>query len=453
MKTGKGLLAAFSLLFSVSALAMLFSVATNKILAVVAGPEGMARMTLYRSLGGWTVSILSLGFGTLLTQRLSVARTGRERDAALSAAGIILAGQAVGCACLAVFFGGAIARWLFGGAGAAGDVAGVRVALVMTFANLFLQAVLVAARGCGEIRALGAIQLATSFLSLLLIYPLLRRLGDLGLAVNVGSGAILGSLAGFVLLRRPLALRAGTFLPDEGWRVLRGMGSGSVVLSLPSVAFGASLIFLQTLAGRTYGVEALGNLGAALLIVDMAVLLLMSSARSYVLPALGASQDEGSKRELTASMFRMLLVTSTAVGIVAALLGRPLVTLLFSGRFDAASGLLSVLFVSVLGQASGWTFNTYLLHRDCIRTIAAVECGLALAVAIGAWACVRLGLGIGAMAWSYSLAQVVYGAVYPVVASKVTGERLLSSCDGCVALLCLAAMGAAIWVRWWVVQP
>ena len=80
------LLAAVGLSSSASLLTVAFGVATTKIIALSAGPAGIALMGLYRYLGALASRSLLLGLDTTLVQHLSTAKDERTTSPTVGAA-------------------------------------------------------------------------------------------------------------------------------------------------------------------------------------------------------------------------------------------------------------------------------------------------------------------------------------------------------------------------------
>jgi len=92
------LLAAVGLSSSASLLAVALGVATTKVVALSAGPAGIALLGLYRYLGALASRSLLLGLDTTLVQRLSTSKDERTTAETIGAAflAVTLQGMAIG---------------------------------------------------------------------------------------------------------------------------------------------------------------------------------------------------------------------------------------------------------------------------------------------------------------------------------------------------------------------
>lgn len=421
----------------VSAGAIILSVATNKIIALYAGPEGIGLMGLYRNLGGWVVGGLTLGFNTILFQRSSLSRSDGEMRELLETSGLLLAAQMAAVLLLCASAAGAVAGWLLAD-GSASAAMEIRIVLAMAWVNLALQTALAIIRGKADVKALALVQFSTSLATLLAIGPLVAW-GRKGLAFNTASGSVIGAAVGFYYLWSRYRPAFSSFPWLSRWNALRAWAPASLLLSVQALASMGALVAVQAAVSRRYGLSALGGLNAAWLIIDTLTMIVMGSARTQLLASLGES-DHAGKNALLSKTLALLLTAGTAAGLVLIVLGQFVLAALFSRQFREAGPLLAALSVSLAGQAFGWTYNTLFLHKEETSVYAGMELLWAFLFLSGALACARLGLPLTAVAWIYSACYAVYGAIYAAVAVRRHGRGVLPLKNVLLACACQAAL-------------
>ncbi|MFA6318894.1 MAG: hypothetical protein WC943_15910 [Elusimicrobiota bacterium] len=419
--SGRRMLKGFSMLSGASSAATVMSILTNKAIAVIAGTDGIALMGLFRSLGSLVKSGLALGYSTLFMQQISVARSSEEARLTISAAGQLLVLQLLIVIALAGTCSGLLEQWILGPEGGEGRRLIIRVVLLMAFGNLILDTIQAMLKGSGSIPALTWVQIATAGSSLALILPLLK-LGDLGLAVNVGSGSVVGAAVGGIWLWRlyrpgfrDLFAKAGTDL------LARATGPSLVLCGLAIVLMGTQL-GMRSIIGRSWGLAALGHFTAALLIVETMVTLLMSSIRTQLVSALGATAERAEKDALTARMLNLGMVAVALSGAIIILAGGPLLRLLFSDRFEAASALMAVLCLSTFSQAVSWCCHSLFLHRSDVRSLLVLDASWCPIMLCGTAIAARLDWDLASLAWVYVASYAFQAALYLAAALRSFGR-------------------------------
>lgn len=439
--TKRGFLGSFAVLSSGTACAILFSVMTSKAIAVIAGPEGIAVMGLFRTLGALVSGTITMGFATIVNQRLSKASDQSEIDSVLGAAALLFMIQAALVLLLAVAMAAPLGRWLLGSSFTGVTAGEVRIVLAMALINVLLGLITAALNGQSDIKAITAVQLGTSVGTLLMIYPLLC-LGRKGLAVNVGSGGIVGVCLGLYYIRK--IYRFSPIGPwTQRWATLRGSASTSTWIIVHTLVVMGGLLTVQKILARFHGLEALGEFNASMLVIDAAILVIISPARTYILPALGRLKAEGQKHALLTRVLALGLAATTAASAVLMFGAKPTLLILFSHRFLAAADVLAILSLSLVGMSCSYCFNSFLLHKNDIGTFVIIDMTWIAAMLGGVWACGYMGLSVSSMAWSYTGSCVLSATLYAWVCTRRYGTNLLTRGNlklglGSFAWLCAA---------------
>lgn len=438
------LLASFSVLSSATLLSIVFSVLTTKAIAVFAGPEGIALMGLYRTLGSFVTGTILMGFGTIVVQRVSKAREQGEIDAVLGAASLLFLIQLTTVGLLGFTAAEPLGRWLLGSSFTGVTATEVRIVLAMALVNLLLALVTAAINGQSNIRAITTVYLATSVSSLALIYPLLG-LGRVGLAINVGSGGLVGACIGLYFLRKIFRFSLGGSWALK-WATLRASVSTSFWLISHNLAITGGLLGVQKIVARSHGLEALGGFGAALLVIDTAIMAIMSSARTYALPALGRLNDDGQKHSLMSRVLALRLLATTAAAAFLIFGAKPALMLLFSRRFLDSSEVMAILSLSMVFMSYSWTYNSFLLHKGDMRAFVIIDMLWIVLMLAAVKLCDFLGLSVTAMAWCYTGSCIVSAALYAVFCSRRYGFSLLTGHNIRLGGACIAWLLASFLV-------
>lgn len=441
--SARRMLSGFFMLSGTSAVAISLSLATNKTIAVLTGTEGIALMGLFRSLGALVKGGLTFGYGTLFMQRMSIARSREEACRTMAAAGYLLGAQFLIILIVAFTFSGALSRWLFGADATPPHLFFIKIVLAMSFLNLVMETILDILKGCASVRALAWVQLATAGSSLVLIIPLLR-LGDAGLAVNVGSGAALGSLVGAWWLWRLYRPSAAELSDRSGWLVLAEVTRPSSILWMFGFMMMGTQLGLRSIVGRGWGLPVLGQFTGALLIVESLVTIMMSAVRTQLLAALGDCRQDKDKEALLVRMLHMSLAAVSLAGAVVIIAGRPLLWLLFSDRFQDASGFLAVICLSLVGQVLGWCFHVFFLHKGDIASTVLFDASICIPLLAGTAFAASQAWPMISIAWVYVASYACLGLVYLAAARRSFGKGIFGAREAVAALACLALLSASL---------
>lgn len=360
----KPLARAFCLTYSTFILTLFISVLTNKWIALKLGTNGVALAGIFRTFGAVVTGILGLGYATLLNQTFANARDPQAKKNETTFLLYLSLMQFVVLFFAVVFFSDEIASLLlFGGASSLTQLT-VYFLLFMAFANTLYQNLLASLRGLMLLKELSLIHIAVSVVSLLLI-PVLVQLGDLGLALNLGSGTLAGSFfALFYLFKNvgKISFANGDFGKTVK-TVIKNFRS-SFFLIWQVGYWMMVLLVVQNWIGHSFGMETLGNFNASYLVVDTTFLLLVSSIRSYCLPLLAKASDSSEKKEI---VHRVLLghLVMGFLAVMALMIGaRWIIPLLFSQSFVLSIRYLTEMCLGLIPMMIIMVYNTVLLDRQ-----------------------------------------------------------------------------------------
>lgn len=438
------LLAAVGLTGSAALLSVALGVATTKVIAMVAGPAGIAVMGLYRYAGALVSRSLLLGLDTTVVQRISTAKDPKDVSNTVGAAALALVFQGVAIAVLAGIGAGLIGAWLFGTAATRLQLVEIRVVLAMAYANLVMQVMTAVLSGRAEVRKVAWVGVAAAVVTLMAIYPLLQ-LGNVGLALNVGSGSTVGAaLATFYVWRvyRP-AWVPGSL--GERFRALSAVLARSFFLIVHPIVMMSAVVSVQSLVFGRFELAGLGAYNAAMTLLDTALMVMMASARSFFLPTLGQLDGHEDKAGAVNRVLRINLILAFATTLVT-IAGAPvLIRVLFSNDFATTERILPAFSLALVGQAFVWTYAMFYLHRARYRLFFSLDLFWAALYVGGTLIVTSRSGSLTAAAWVYAGSYCLSGIAYAFVAVRAFGMAMLDNANvrlGAFALL--GALGACL---------
>lgn len=413
------------------------SAATVKLIAVQAGPAGMGLFSLFRMLGGLLTMGLGLGYGTILTRQMAAtAGTPAACDTVRSALALTLL-QGTGFLLVALLGPDLLASLFFSGHPEAGAFE-LRVVVTMAFFNLAMQNMVSLLRADLDVTAQAAVNFSAALASLALIAPLLK-LGTAGLAVNVGSGSLVGgALAAGVLLRRHPAL-----LTPRGFGQVRDLLARSVDSLVLAASQGLLMLALLwvTASVAAGGMESAGQLGAALLVSDAFAQIVLVSARSAAIARLTRAADPRAESASFAQAGEFL-VSAAAAAAGGLLLAAPaVVTLLYSKDFAAAPMLLRCLAVVFPLEAFAWIANSAVTARANYRETAVIDsCYPAVLVVLASLAAADGRLTPAEACLSIAGAKAAYAGLYAARAAPLPRKAAIQGLGATAVLAAAAAL-------------
>lgn len=366
------ILKAFRLLGSASVVTVLMSLASNKFISQALGPVGTGLMSSYRSLGMVVRGALTLGFETIIVQRLSRVKSDEERERFLGAFYLLLllqfgaaliAAQVLPPLCAAIDFPKGIR-----GLGAFD----VSLVAVMAFFSGATQMVSAALSGVGALRGVSVVTMAGSVATFALIQPLIS-LGSLGLAINVGSGNVASVGIGLYLLARYSGSAPRRMFRRDTWKQLGEMVQGTGPMLVHPLLMQPFIPAMFALVGAYFGTQILGLFGAAILLIDTSVMVLTSSIKAHILPSLGSIEGDDARRSLLAKAAAILTALALAGSVGIIVIGRPVLALANRSDYIAGYPIFAALSLSLAAQVSVWCSLHYLVHLERFRAVLCLD--------------------------------------------------------------------------------
>lgn len=379
----------------------LLGVGTSKIIAITTGPEGIALIGLYRNLTAFISIVLSLEMANVLIQRMSTAPSASESRAIVRSAWAFFVLQLAVLLLVSIFGAPLVATWLFGVEKAVQRLLEVRIVLILVAGTLALQTVTALLSGRAKVQHVTIINLVTSLLTVLSVYPLLL-LGSTGIAMIVGLTCLLGAIFGSYFVAQEYALTWSDLrLRLREFSSLPSLPA-SFLLTLRTIICTSSLLIVQSLINRYYTLHDLGFYNSAILVENAFVMMLMSAMKPYFLPVLGQMHTAVQQRDFANSTLKQLLgiVVPCTIGLI--FISHIIAYIAFSRQFIQTSSLINVLALSIVPQAFVWCNSMYWLHQKNYKLLLILD---------SAWAVLFLGASVLAVHYRWSLEAIAAGYV------------------------------------------
>ncbi len=422
-----------------SLLTLLLGLATNKVIALVSGTEGVALVALFRSLTITVSTVLALDTMTVIVQRVSTAPSLAEAREVLRAAWMLFLGQMFIIGGCALFLAYPVAVLIFK-AEAARHVAEVRIVLALVSGVLGMQITGALLNGRLKLKQVIFINVLTSTLTLLTLYPLLQ-LGRVGLAMVIGLTCCIGAMMGAFLVWREYRLTWRDLgISRREWSHLRAMPVSSL-MALRAVVDSAALMSLQFVITRHYGTHNFGLYSSASMFETSIMAVLASAMTPYYLPALGRLDRQEEKDAFVNRFLSMLLALSLPIVLLLTLAAPLLIPLLFRQDFIAAAGFVPVLCVVIVAKVFTWCYLIFLQHKADYRLCLLIDSAWAAFLLAGMALCMSFGQPLRYMVWAYALSHCLLALLYVLLSALKYSRGLLGRANLLLGLMLAGGAG------------
>ena len=251
-----GILSSFGLMSGVALVTTLFGIVSTKIIALYGGPESIGVFSLYQKLIGIVVPILAMGTITIIVQRISTATTEEHVAVIIKTVKYLLLVQIFLGLFVAIFLSEYISRWLFG------DnyfqyMLSVKLVIIMAIIILIARIMISLINGKVQLKVVTFINLLMSFVTMIAAFFLIRY-GDVGMALIVGSGSVVGGLVGFFYVRKIYFNEINLSVKVSKITEIFNEAPISIWLIAHPLFVSVALLNIQVLVGEYYGLESLG---------------------------------------------------------------------------------------------------------------------------------------------------------------------------------------------------
>ncbi|MBT6053605.1 MAG: oligosaccharide flippase family protein [Lentimicrobiaceae bacterium] len=416
---------AFKILTGATLLSVILGIATNKIIAVVAGTNGIALIGLYRNLISMVVTVLSMGMSTVIVQRISTTTDTDTLDELIRAVLFLLFFQIAVVVLLLSFFSETISRCMFGPHAGPSHTLSIKIVLFMALGTMIMQAMIAILNGKVNLKPITIINIVSSISTFVLVYPLIKT-GNIGLAIVVGSGSMIGACVGVFMVQRIYGLKFRNMLSSirSGNFLLKLPVSG--YLSLHPIVTTITFLGIQVIVNNNYGVNGLGFYNAVITIETTSVMLVMSSVRSFYLPALGKLDNQVDKEEFINKMITMLAIFMLPITVCLILGSKYILWILYSEKFVPAANLLALQSMAMILHAYGWCYVFYLNHKAQYGTYLILDSVWASLLIGGTWYFSSHGFPLTVVFVNYLIATLISFSLYLVVIRTRYGSGMLN---------------------------
>lgn len=360
------------------------SVARTKLVAIALGPAGLAiagQVSQSMFALTWLATFgTSAGTTRYLSEALSRQDDARAALVVRTAAGL-LAGASALLVAAGLWLAPGAAAWLFGSPAAVRWVwwllPAVPAAAVMSLSTALL-------RGAGQAQRLAWAQAAGAIAAVAATYAMVRggsvdSLAPLALVMTATQACAL-TVAAWPLVRRWGLGPHGVRLDAALARGIASYGAANVVMGLATAA--ATLVIGRTYLAAGLTTEA-GHIAALAWFAEPLVGVFVSGLHASTYPAYCAAQGRDASAVLSRAV-RALVVFTTPVLVVAALVAKPLLTMLFSQAFAGLAPLLGMQLLATYLRCANVLLGMPLLARGRIILLTTLHLLWAAGTAAGA---------------------------------------------------------------------
>jgi O-antigen/teichoic acid export membrane protein len=402
-------LKAFRLLTSISAATTVLGVVSTKILATFGGHEAMALVSVFRNIGVLVSRVLMVGADSLAIQQLAAATSDDERRRVVRGTRKMFGIQAGIVALLALGLLVLPRDFAIHEVVLARHIPALWTSLLMALIGMALQLVVSILNAVGDIRRAGAALLVAATTTVVMIYPLLR-LGEVGLAMTVGAGAVVGVALGVRLLVRHHPALFGPVAPRTSSSVR--LANFSLPMTLQPLITTSGALYGQGAVAGAYAVTGLGAFAAAAMLIDTAAYVLMSGARNHVLPTLARARSRHDKTTFLTYSFTYFCIVATlaSVGLI---VGAPVAArVLFGARFASSSAIIAAMAVCLPAQAMSYTAAAVLSSSRRFWLCVVGDISSTSAFVAATMACVYSGADLEYMGAAYAVGHISGAIAY-----------------------------------------
>ena len=414
----------FSLMSSVTLLTIILGVITTKIAAIFGGLEIIGKLELYRKLIGLIVPILAAGSSAIIVQRISNASSEKNISNVLSSTSSLFLVQMAVLLFLAIMFADEIAVWLFSAEYKTlkGTIE-MRIVILMSIAVLSLQTLTAIINGKVNLKEVNIVHVATALTTMIACYPLLM-LGDLGVALLVGFGSVVGSFIAFFYVLK-IYKKQISFI-RLSIRDFFSSSPTSIWMIAHPLIVSTLLLYIPVMVQNQYGLKSLGLYSSVIMINTIITIILMSALKTYFLPTLGKIKSVKEKKIYINKIIFLLLIAMLPIIIVIMFFAKIILLILYSAEFVIASELLIIQMMSLLSAAFCWPYANYILHNGHYKIYFLIDSIWAIFLALLIWFFVGNNYQLSIVPILFVVGGFVSTSLYTFTVSRMYGEGMLS---------------------------
>ena len=386
----------------------------SKLIAVLLGPAGIGINGLLNGFSGNLFALAGWGLGTSGVRSIAAAS---EHEKASKFSAVKNFGKNlsfIGLALTLILFLPA-AYFTFGDLNYSAEILivglGVPCLILTTVFTVVLQA-------NGQTKTIAKIQIITAIISLVLGLPLIYFFKTIGIALALLIAALVPLLAAWKF-SKPYRPQTAPVNPEDLTKLKK---LGAAIMATAFI-YQLSAYIIRCLLVDQLGLPAAGFYQAAWAISGALPGFIFTAMGADFFPRVAAAENENKARGLSENQILAALVLALPILTGILTMGKEVIHLLYSSRFDESIPLLGWMTWAIFLRLVAWPLSYWLLARgsskmiitlDCVNNILLVVVTLGLLPSFG-----LLGTAIAAVA-----CQLIYLFIMLIVVKKRSGRWL-----------------------------
>ncbi|KLD79327.1 O-antigen translocase [Xanthomonas hyacinthi] len=386
-----------------------------KLVAVYAGPAGVARLGQFTSLMSLLAVLAGGGIGAGIVKYVAEYRDDAQKLARLLGAAL---GYACCAACVmglvALLFSRQIAQRLLG------DPHYQSLICVLAVAQLgiaLVNYILAVVNGFMDVRRLAFIQVAGSVLSVLVVLWLSRWLQLYGALLALVAGQVLWLCAGLPALRRSPYFRRDMLRIRFDAEMTRRLAAFSVMTLTSALLPLLVNIGVRDHLAATFGWQQVGYWQAVSKVSEAYLLFFTTAINVYYLPKLAALRDRAGLLLELRTAYRYVLPAVIALAATIYLCRDWITRLLFANDFAAAAPLYAPQLVGDVIKIAAFVLSYLMLAKAMTRLFVVSECVFAASY-LGLVYLFTARMGLIGAAYAFAVNYALYLAFNVVVVRR-----------------------------------
>ncbi|QDI03473.1 MULTISPECIES: O-antigen translocase [Xanthomonas translucens group] len=389
-----------------------------KLVAVYAGPAGVARLGQFTSLMSLLAVLAGGGIGAGIVKYVAEYRDDAQKLARLLGAAL---GYACCAACVmgvvALLFSRQIAQRLLG------DPHYQSLICVLAVAQLgiaLVNYILAVVNGFMDVRRLAFIQVAGSVLSVLVVLWLSRWLQLYGALLALVAGQVLWLCAGLPALRRSPYFRRDMLRIRFDAEMTRRLAAFSVMTLTSALLPLLVNIGVRDHLAATFGWQQVGYWQAVSKVSEAYLLFFTTAINVYYLPKLAALRDRAGLLLELRTAYRYVLPAVIALAAAIYVCRDWITRLLFAVDFAAAAPLYAPQLVGDVIKIASFVLSYLMLAKAMTRLFVVSECVFAASY-LGLVYLFTARMGLIGAAYAFAVNYALYLAFNVVVVRRYLG--------------------------------
>jgi PST family polysaccharide transporter len=347
-----------------------------KLVAWLAGPEGVGKLGQFMSLMSLLAVLAGGGISAGIVKYVAEYRHDAQKLSRLLSAALwyaCVASAVMGC--VALLMSRPLSLWLLGDARYENLIRLLAVAqLGIALANYILAVI----NGFMDVRRLAFIQVLGSVLSVVLALGLSRWLHLYGALLALVAGQLLLLVVGLPVWRRSPYFQRGMLRMQFDREMSLKLAAFSIMTLTSALLLPLINIAVRNHLALQYGWEQVGYWQAVSKVSDAYLLFLTTAINIYYLPKLAATHDRASLISELRNAYRYLLPAVVVLALLVYAMRGWVTRLLFSADFASANALYAPQLLGDVLKIASFMLSYLMLAKAMTRLFVISECVFAL---------------------------------------------------------------------------